>query len=66
MRGKVKSYGKKNGYGFIESESGEIFFFHHSEWHLPIKPQEKLIVEFDPVDTEKGRQARDVQRARRP
>lgn len=66
MKGTVTSYGKKNGYGFIESDTGEIFFFHHTQWNLPIKPQANLIVEFDPVDTEKGRQAQNVQRARRP
>lgn len=65
MTGKVKSYGPKYGYGFIEAENGEIFFFHHTEWKLPIKPQEKLIVEFEPADSERGRLAKNIKRAER-
>lgn len=59
------SYGPKGGYGFIEGETGEIFFFHCKEWHLPIKAQQGLLVEFNPVDTERGRRAINIQRARR-
>lgn len=63
--GTVLSFGAKGGYGFIEDASGEIFFFHNTEWKLPIKPQAGLLVEFSPVTTEKGRRATDIQRARR-
>ena len=65
MTGEVMSYGQKGGYGFIEGETGEIFFFHCKEWHLPIKVQPGLLVEFTPTNTEKGRRALDIQRARR-
>ena len=30
MLGKVKSFNKDKGYGFITSESGEDYFFHYS------------------------------------
>ena len=65
MKGTVKSFGQKAGYGFIEGDSGEIFFFHKKEWGLPMKPQSRLLVEFDPIDTEKGRRAINVVMARR-
>lgn len=65
MRGTVKSFNPTNRYGFIEAETGEIHFFHATEWHLPIKPQKNLIVEFTPIEVEKGMRATNIQRARR-
>ena len=66
MQGTVKSYSSATMYGFITNDSDEMFFFLKSEWHLPMKPQKGLLVEFKPVDTEKGRRATDIQMARRP
>ena len=65
-KGTVKSFGAKGGYGFIENDdSGEILFFHNTEWKLPIKAQPGLIVEYTPAKTDKGMRATDIQRARR-
>jgi len=63
--GKVKSYSPATQYGFIEDDHGEIFFFLKTEWHLVIKPKAGLLVEFTPIDVEKGRRATNIQRARR-
>ena len=65
MKGKVKSFSPATLYGFITNESDEMFFFLKTEWHLPIKPQKGLLVEFTPVEHEKGRRATDIQMARR-
>lgn len=62
--GTVRSYGPMN-YGFIEGDSGEIYFFMDNEWHLPIKPKPRLRVEFTRFQHEKGMRAADIQRVRR-
>lgn len=65
MRGTVRSFNSKNRYGFIESETGEIHYFHATEWHLILKPKKGLVVEFTPVEFEKGMRATNIQRIRR-
>jgi len=65
MKGTVKSFNPTNRYGFIESETGEIHFFHATEWHMILKPKKGMTVEFTPVEVEKGMRATNIQRIRR-
>lgn len=65
-RGTVKRFGAKNGYGFIEDDkTGEILFFHKSNWGLRLPPVAGLIVEYVPLKTEKGMRATEITRARK-
>ena len=64
MEGKVKSFSKRHGYGFIVGDQGEVFFFHATEWKPPIPAFPGNEVEFDPIITEKGSRATNVRRLR--
>ncbi|MCD6215646.1 MAG: cold shock domain-containing protein [Candidatus Aenigmarchaeota archaeon] len=60
MKGKVKWFNPRKGFGFIEGEDGTDYFVHHSAL-----PEETILNEgdklsFDPVETEKGKQAKNV------
>ena len=61
-RGSVKWFSEAKGYGFIRESSGEEFFVHHSaiqcEGFRTLTEGE--VVEFEPVDGQKGRQAANV------
>jgi len=65
IEGIVKSHSKQHGYGFLIDDAGEIYFFHNTQWGVPIPPVKGLRVEFTPVDTEKGRRATEIGRIRR-
>lgn len=59
MLGKVKSFNKDKGYGFITSDSGEDYFFHYSALQMD---SFKTIdigtqVEFEPEKTDRGLRA---------
>ena len=60
MTGEVKSHSKQHGYGFLTDDNGEMYFFHNTEWYLPIPPVKGLRVEFEPYETEKGMRAEKV------
>ena len=59
MKGTVKSFNKRKGYGFINCEDGNTAFFHYSELNMEgfktILPEKK--VSYDVIDTEKGLRA---------
>lgn len=57
IEGVVKSHSRQHGYGFLVDDKDEMYFFHNTEWDLPIPPCQGLRVEFEPVETEKGRRA---------
>lgn len=55
--GTIKSYSRKNGYGFVSSASGD-YFFHATEWKGKTKyPVVGIPCVFFPVRTEKGLRA---------
>ncbi len=62
MEGTIKWYNPKNGYGFIAGEDGGDYFVHFTAipQGLKIYPDDK--VSFDAVETEKGKQAQNVQK----
>ena len=59
MKGTVKSFNKRKGYGFITNEEGETAFFHYSELKMDvfktILPEKT--VSFYLIDTDKGLRA---------
>jgi len=64
MTGKVKSFNKGKGYGFIVVEDGKEIFFHYSDLMMDgfktIDPETE--VEFDVIETDRGLQAKDINR----
>jgi CspA family cold shock protein len=64
VKGKVKWFSNPKGYGFVLMDDGSEVFVHHSlingEGYKTLKEGE--IVEFDIVDSEKGKQAHNVTR----
>ncbi len=64
MQGKVKRFNKTKGFGFITLEDGRDVFFHYSELIMDgFKTiEEGASVEFEVVETEKGLQARQIQK----
>lgn len=59
MTGTVKSYNPSTRYGFITD--GDVDYrFHNNDWGLRLPPVKGMIVEFLPVETEKGMRAEGV------
>lgn len=62
-RGRVKWFSDEKGYGFIEMEDGEDLFVHYSEivGEGFRSLEEGTEVEFDVVESQKGKQASRVE-----
>lgn len=61
MNGKVRFFNKNKGFGFIENEKGEDFFFHVSFMkNQREQPIEEDQVEFEPSENEKGKIAKNI------
>lgn len=65
MKGIVKWFNRKKGYGFIQGEDGEEYFVHFTAVPRGVFLRENDEVSFEPADTERGKQARDVQLERK-
>lgn len=61
-KGTVKWFNNQNGYGFITDSEGNDIFVHYSGLNMEgFKAlRERQNVEFDVIETEKGRQAMNV------
>jgi CspA family cold shock protein len=59
MRGTVKFFNTKKGFGFISGEDGQDYFLHISQLAEQTINQNDT-VEFNPVETNKGNQAHKV------
>ncbi len=59
MKGRVKNFNNKKGYGFIKTEEGKDLFFHYSdiimEGYKTVSAGQ--IVEFEVIETDKGLRA---------
>ena len=61
MEGTVKWFDGKKGYGFIVASDGQEYFVHFSAVPKGLRLRENDKVSFDAVDTERGKQAQNVQ-----
>ncbi|MBI4448207.1 cold shock domain-containing protein [Candidatus Woesearchaeota archaeon] len=60
MEGTVKWFNIKKGYGFVEGDDGEEYFVHHSALPKGTFIRENDRVSFEPAETERGKQAKNV------
>ena len=62
MTGRVKSFNASHRYGFITVDDVD-FRFGRDDWGLRLPPAQGMMVEFDPIETEKGMRAKSVRGA---
>lgn len=60
MKGRIKSFSPKHGYGFIVTEDGEEYFFHVLQWQGHEPPSTGQWVLFNTIETRKGIRAKNV------
>jgi CspA family cold shock protein len=62
MKGKIKWYNARKGYGFIEGEDGKDIFLHRSSIPEGTYLNEGDQVEYDIEDSDKGPQGKNVKK----
>ncbi len=60
MKGTVKWFNTRKGYGFIKGEDGEEYFIHHTALGQGTFIREDDEVEFEAADTDRGKQAKNI------
>lgn len=60
MNGTVKWFNTQKGYGFITGEDGNDYFVHYKQLPQGANLNENDEVSFEPVETERGKQAQNV------
>lgn len=60
MKGTVKWFNVRKGYGFINGEDGQDYFVHHTEVKKGTFIRENDKVSFDVAETDHGKQAKNV------
>ena len=61
MKGKIVKYFSRRGFGFISPEgSQDEIFFHVSNYPVEVVPEIGKDVEFDMIETPKGKEAKEV------
>jgi len=63
MKGTVKWYNGRKGYGFIKSEDDKDIFVHRSAIPMGTFLNEGDTVEFETEETERGLQAKNVKKS---
>jgi len=61
MEGTVKFFNLKKGYGFISGSDGQDYFVHFTQLPKDAKLKTNDKVAFDIKETERGKQAQNVQ-----
>lgn len=62
MKGKIKWYNPRKGYGFVENEEGNDVFVHRSEVPEGTFLDEGDSIEFEVEETDRGKQAKNVKK----
>jgi len=62
MKGKVKWFNTRKGFGFIEKEDGNDIFVHMNDIEEGVSLNEGDEVEFEPADSPKGPKATKVRK----
>ena len=60
MEGTVKWFNRKKGFGFIQGEDGKDYFVHNTALPQDVILNENDAVTFEPVETDRGKQAQNV------
>lgn len=60
MRGKIIKYIEEKSYGFILDENGDKRFFHISNTIKPLEIQANQMIEFEPLENDKGLTAKNI------
>ncbi|MBT4174272.1 cold shock domain-containing protein [archaeon] len=60
MKGTVKWFNTRKGYGFIKGEDGEEYFVHHTALGQGTFVREDDEVDFEAADTDRGKQAKNI------
>ena len=63
MKGKIKWYNARKGYGFIISDDGKEVFVHRNALPMGISFNEEDAVEFEVETSDRGPQAKNVKKA---
>lgn len=61
MEGTVKWFNTNKGYGFLAGDDGEEYFVHFTAVPKGVRLNENDRVSFEPAETERGKQAKNVQ-----
>lgn len=61
MEGIVKWFDRKKGFGFIAGDDGKDYFVHYTTVAEGVFIRENDKVSFEPIEGDKGMQAKDVQ-----
>jgi CspA family cold shock protein len=62
MKGKIKWYNTRKGFGFIESEDGKDIFLHRSSVPAEMRLNEGDKIEYEDEDSERGPKAVNIKK----